>query len=201
MNRLTAATLVLLPAILLAEATTRPADPVMDELMSLTTQPSTPTTDPPATQPAALVNKSRRDGARQAILTLSDGKVVKGALTTTPDRPIRLWDDSIKDYRDIPFHLIKSASAKVLWERDEPEWTFRESGSDVKIFTGKTYPARETVYVVTLINDQQFTGGVVAPLYYGSDNDSHTYVLHKRAKGDVGQKLAELVYVKRVEFE
>lgn len=184
---------------LAAIAVAQSADPVMDELLSLTTQPTSRPIEPPATQ--ALVNSARRDTGRPATITLSDGRVVKGQLTTTPDRPVRLWDDSIKDYRDIPFHLIQSLEAKVLWERDEPEWTFRESGSDIKIYTGKTYPARETAYVVTLTNGQQFTGGVVAPLYCESGGESRTYVLHKRAKGDVGQKLAELVYVKRVAFE
>ena len=62
-------------------------------------------------------------------------------------------------------------------------------------------PPEELAYVVTLVNDQQFTGGVVAPLYCEVGDQSTTYVLHKRDKGEVGQKLADLVYVKRVDFD
>jgi hypothetical protein len=180
---------------------TKPADPAMNEMLNLTTQPSTPPSDVPATQPAVLTNKGRHDDVRQATITLSNGQVVKGSLSTTPDKPIRVWDESIKDYRDVPFKLIKSVVANVVWERDEKEWAFRESGSDVKVYSGKTYPARELTYTFTLLNDEKVTGGVVAPLFYESGDVSKTYVLHKRDKGEVGQKLADLIFVRRVDFQ
>lgn len=113
---------------------------------------------------------------------------------------MRIWDDEKKEYRDVPFKLIRSMEAKVLWERDEREWKFKASGSDIKEYSGKTYPARETQYIVTLVNGQTITGGIAAPIYLDTPNGQKVFVLHKRDKGEVGQALKDLVYVQKIEL-
>gem|GEM_PF-880383 len=182
--------------------TTVPADPTMDFFLNTAATPVTQpaAADEPATRPAVLENKGAAIDSVPAALTLNNGTTVKGNASTTPDKPIRIWDPSIKDYRDVPITLIKSITAVVNWERDEPEWTFKESGSDIKIYTGKTYPARETSYVFVLSNDEKITGDVAAPIYIEGDGKTRTYVLHKRDKGEIGQKLGDLLYVKKIEF-
>jgi len=165
-------------------------------MQQATTAPtSQPTTLPAATQPTTIF-KTEDDASRAGVIVMSDGTTVSGRITTTEDKPLRVWDEQEKQYKDIPFSLIKSIEAEVLWERDEPEWHFKASGSDVKEFTGKTYPARETKFKLTLIDGQTADGGVVAPLFVGDK----TYVLHRRDKGEVGQTLRQLVYVKSVTF-
>lgn len=153
---------------------------------------------PPASSPFA---KRASATARPARIHLSDGTVLLGQLDTTPGKPIRLWDESAKVYRDIPFGLIHSIQAQVTWERLQEEWHFAASGSDVKEFTGKTYPARELQYTLTLVNGQKITGGVVAPLYYSTESARKTLTLNKRDKGQVGQSLDQLIYVHSVEFD
>ncbi len=88
--------------------------------------------------------------ARKGIITLSSGRAIKGQIATTREKPIRIWDDKDKVYRDVPLTLVKTMEAEIVWERDEKEFHFKESGSDIKEFTGKSYPARELVYKVTL---------------------------------------------------
>jgi hypothetical protein len=88
-----------------------------------------------------------------------------------------------------------------VWEREEKEWHFKDSGSDIKEYSGKSYPARETQYKVTLLNDQTMTGGIVAPLYAITTTGDKLLVLYKRSKGEVGQTLKDLAYVKTVVFE
>lgn len=183
--------------------TTQPADATLEWLLDQaepapTTQPTSPTT-----QPASPFLQADRPDARSAVITLSDGSVLKGNVTTTPDKPIRVWDDRNETYRDIPFRLICSLEAHVLWERDEPEWRFLDSGSDLKEQTGRTYPARELQYTITLVNGQTLHGGIVAPLYFKSATDSNrrqTLVLHKRQKGEIGQTLEQLIYLQKVEL-
>lgn len=183
--------------------TTQPADTTMDWLLDQA-EPA------PATQPVGESDQpesplTRPDGAeaRSATITLSDGSTLRGPVSTTPDKPIRIWDDRNETYRDIPFQLIRSLQAHVLWERDEPEWRFIDSGSDIKEQTGRTYPARELQYTVTLVNDQTLRGGIVAPLYFQplADNDRRqTLVLHKRQKGNPGETLEQLTYLQKVEL-
>ncbi len=175
----------------------------MDSLLDAAKPATQPAVEIPATQPggAALVNQNAPTDARPATITLSNGQTVKGNAATTTDKPVRVWDPTIKDYRDIPFSLIASATAKVVWERDEKEWQFKESGSDVKVYSGKTYPARETQYTFTLINGDQITGDVAAPIYMDTGKATRTFVLHKRDKGEPGQTLKDLVYVKQIDFD
>ncbi len=182
---------------------TQPADPAMDFFLNNAKPATQPTAEVPATQPGgdALVNQNAPIDARPATIMLSDGKTLKGNAATTTDKPIRVWDETIKDYRDIPFGLIASAKANVLWERDEKEWQFKESGSDVKVYSGKTYPARETQYTFTLANGDKITGDVAAPIYMDTGKATRTFVLHKRDKGEPGQTLKDLLYVKQIEFD
>ncbi|HSV15365.1 MAG TPA: hypothetical protein VLI90_13985 [Tepidisphaeraceae bacterium] len=160
-------------------------------------------TTAPVTQPAAPFEPAagEPDAARPGVIQLSDGATVRGSIATTPEKPVRVWTEEDKEYQDIPLAMIKSIDADVLWERDEREWRFKAGGSDVKEYSGKTYPARETRYKLTLIDGTTITGGIVAPLYVSVDGQTKTLVLHKRDKGNPGQTLAQLLYVKAVRFE
>jgi len=174
-----------------------------DDILGLST-PATPrpAAAEPATRPSVFKPPADDGETRPGTVTLSDGTVVSGKIATTAERPIRIWVAQEKQYEDVALSQVASAEAQVTWERDEPEWNFKDSGSDIKVYSGKTYPARETTYKVTLTDGTVLTGGVVAPLYVTADDGkSRTLVLHKRDKGPVGQTLAKLVYVKRVELK
>ena len=188
-----------------APATKPSQDPTTDWLLNQAA--TAPAQQPPATQAAnpfsanADADKDKTLGLRRGAITTSDGEKITGKISTTLGKPVRLWDDQKNEYRDVPFALIKSVDARVVWERDEPEWHFKESGSDIKEFTGKTYPDRELQYTITLTNGQTVTGGIVAPLYLEMPKgDPKVFIFHKRDKGEVGQTLKQLVYVQHVEF-
>ncbi len=182
---------------------TAPADPTLDWLLNqATTAPSAPApATVPSTQEETPFGENKNPDIRRGAITLSDGEKIPGKLATTAEQPIRLWDEQKKEYRDIPWKVIKSMQAKVLWEREEPEWHFKESGSDIKEFSGKTYPNREMQYTIELRNGQSVTGGVAAPIYLQTPKGNKLFILHKRDKGEVGQTLKDLVYVKRVDLE
>lgn len=195
-------TLLLLPLLLDPPVTAPVGDAEIDWLMrqaSPATSPTTPTTnETPTTSPLLRPDDP---ASRPGTITLSDGRVIEGTIATTRDKPLRLWDEAAGKYHDIPLALVRSLVATVTWERDEREWQFKESGSDIKVYTGRTYPARETAYVVTLVNGQQLRGTVTLPLTVTSDAGSSRHFLHKRAKGEPGQTLKDLVYVRRVDFK
>ena len=197
-----------------SQPTTAPADATVDWLLgqgAVTVIPATgpatlaatglPPTGVPTTVAASpLKQREASSDARAGTIILSDGSVLKGEIHSTPGKPIRVWDESIKQYVDLPFKAIVSGKASVLWERDEKEWHFIASGSDIKQYTGKTYPARETTYQFTLANGKTVSGGVVAPLYVTTPQGERLLVLNKRAKGEVGQALKNLLYVRSIQF-
>jgi hypothetical protein len=200
--RLISAFCILHSAFCISLAAPPTTDSTMDSILGLSAK--TPATQPDAaTQPAAaLTNQAADDQSRPGELTLSNGKTIKGKIATTIDKPIRIWVEKEKDYEDVPLDQIDSAEAQVLWERDEKEWNFKETGSDIKVYSGRTYPARQTRYKFTLTDGTVIDGDVVAPLYVTTDDGkTKTYVLYKRDKGEIGQTLADRPYIKAVKFE
>ena len=191
--------LAMVQAVFAAPPTTAPAQ---DDLAWLLSQGKPKTTQPaaPASQPFNPAADDDR-GARKATLVMSSGEKIHGRFCTTREKPIRIWNETDKEYRDVPYNLIQSMEAKILWERDQPEWHFKDTGSYIKEFSGHTYPARELQYTVTLTNGQTVTGGIVAPLYLLTKSDDVVFLLNKRQKGEVDGKLKSLEYIKQVIFE
>ena len=178
-------------------------DTAMDSILGLSQKPATQpaaTSQPIVTTP--LKSENQDDQSRTGELTLSNGTKIAGKIATTIDKPIRIWVEKEKNYEDVPLDQIASAEVIVVWERDEQEWNFKETGSDIKVYSGKTYPARQTQYKFTLTDGTVIEGDVVAPLYVATDDGkTKTYVLYKRDKGDIGQLLADRPYVKSVVFK
>jgi len=191
---------------------TRPArtgDPALDFLLDAAT-------NAPATRPAAgdaqaatrPANPFAEDGhagdsgtVRPGQILLSSGQKVRGKFATTPKTPLRVWVEKDRAYREIAFGEIRSAVAHVEWERNEREWQFVESGSDIKRYSGKTYPIRELQYVLTLKDGTAVRGSVVAPIHLKAPAGHVTFVLHKRQKGEVGQSIRDLAYVQRLDLD
>jgi hypothetical protein len=179
------------------------SDMLMDWLTSR--GPTTVPTGAPATKPATtqaanpFLAELSKEGAN-GVITLSDGRRISGYITTTAEQPLRVWDEPNKQNHDLPLMTILTLKAKVVSEGEEAEWNFEKGGSDVKIYTGKSYPTRETQYEVTLTNGQSVTGAIAAPLYIKTAKGNELFILHTKDKGKVGQTVDELVYVKSVEF-
>jgi hypothetical protein len=189
--------------LLAAGPATQPSQSDLDFLLS---QPNAAATQPAGgdagatTRPASPFDSQATDGAREGTMLMSNGEKIHGLIAHTQRKPVRIWVAEEGEYKDVAFASIRSIQAKVVWERDEKEWHFKESGSDVKEYSGKTYPARATEYVVTLDDGTAIAGGVVEPLYLLTSDGPVTFALHKRDKGEVGQTLDQLVYVKQVDF-
>lgn len=183
-------------------------DSTVDWLLSApvsTTKPaisaSAPASRPSsATQPATPLVTSQPQGARRGVVILSDGARLEGAISTTDGKPLRFWQEDLHKYADLPFAAIDRLDAVVVWEREEKEWHFVASGSDIKEYTGRSYPARETAYEAKM-GDQTIKGGIVAPIYIATDKGEQTFVLHKRDKGPLGGTLKDLIYIKSIEFK
>jgi hypothetical protein len=107
--------------------------------------------------------------------------------------------------------VIKQIDCNVLEEREEGEWRFKETASNEKVYTGRTYPSREYAHTVTLSDGRQIAGSVAGVIYvvpgdYGAPEagqrrapvEPEKFLLHKRDKGDFGQTLTALKYVKQV---
>src|SRR5689334_18522502 len=91
------------------EPTTKPTDATIDWILS---QPTTaPSTSLPTTAHVSpLIDRQRAD-SRLGRITLSDGTLLRGEISTTADKPLRIYDADDKQYNDVPMRDVASISA------------------------------------------------------------------------------------------
>jgi hypothetical protein len=168
--------------------------------------------DPPALNPFGPV-QTERDDAIPGYIEMSDGTVQCGLLYLTRDKRLQVLDEKIQRQREIPLNVVKQIECKVAKEWMEKEWKFKELAKDEKMFTGREYPAREYLHVVTLQDGRTIEGplsGIVfcqpqvynprGPNEYRPQVDPVKFLLHKRDKGEFGDELKSLKYVKCVKL-
>jgi len=165
---------------------------------------------------APLFESARADYAVDGTLSTSDGQTFTGVLFTSGGKPLRIFERGKSQFVDFTLKDIVRLDVAVEEEHEEPYWYWKQSGSDEKVFTGKTYPWRKYITTVTLLGGRTLTGDLDGLLYIevpsptGDPSVQTTgtpqptgarklrFLLHKRDKGEEGQKASELVYVTAV---
>jgi len=169
--------------------------------------------EPPALNPFAKSGTSDREDLTPGYVELSDGSVHAGQVYLTRDKRLKIYDDKLRRQREIPLRAVKQIECTVKKEWIEKEWRFKELANDEKMYTGRSYPAREYLHTVTLQDDRTITGplsGIVyvqpqvytpqGPNEYRPEVDPEQFIFHKRQKGDMGTDLKSLIYVKLIKL-
>ncbi len=146
-------------------------------------------------------------------LELSNGSIHSGLIYLTRDKRLQIYDEELQRQREVPLQAVKQIDCTIKKEWLEREWKFKETTSDEKMYTGRHYPAREYLHTITLKNGRTITGPLSAIVYVeprqpstGQSEDQQSepeperFLLNKRNKGEVGQDLKSLVYVKRIKL-
>jgi len=159
--------------------------------------------EPPALNPfgpAASEGQPQRDDAVPGCLELSDGSAHPGLIYLTRDKRLKIYDDRLQRQREAPLRAVKQIECKVKREWMEKEWKFKETTSDEKIYTGRSYPAREYLHTITLRDGRTITGPLAAIVYVqpSQQQEAERFLLNKRNKGVPGKSLKSLTYVKRI---
>jgi hypothetical protein len=115
--------------------------------------------------------------------------------------------------REVPLQAVKQVECNVKKEWIEKEWKFKEAASDEKMYTGRSYPVREYLHTITLSDGRTITGPISAIVYVqpqqrstiGSETPQsqpkpEQFLLNKRSKGELGQELKSLVYVRLIKL-
>jgi hypothetical protein len=137
------------------------------------------------------------------VLVLSDDTVLAGRIYTTLDKDLEVWEASQQRYRGVPPVLVLSISAVVVSQETQPEWRWKEMGSEERVYTGRQQPLRRLEWKLHLIDDSYITGSIKGqPLWVRTaDDKTHgPYLLSERQTGQPDQTLAQLLYVKQVVF-
>ena len=158
--------------------------------------------DPADEQPANPFGERNTDrpDAVAGKLTLSNDRELTGLLTLTRNKKLHFTHREKKKRLFFDLAEIETIACRVIVERMEPEWRWKENANDEKVYTGRHYPVRELETVLCLKDGRELVGDCTALVYLHTENGASRFIIHKRQKGKVGQKLEDLVYVKLVDF-
>jgi hypothetical protein len=157
--------------------------------------------EPPAVNPFTKPS-AQRDDALPGYIELSDGSIRPGQIYLTRDKRLIIADEQSQRQREIPLSAVKQIDSSIKKEWMEKEWKFKELTKDEKMYTGRSYPAREYVHTITLNDGRKITGDLSAIVYVQSKSDAKAeqFIFHKRDKGKISDDLQSLLYVKSIKL-
>ena len=141
-----------------------------------------------------------RPDALPGVVELSDGRILAGGLYTTVEKPWVVFVQKESRWRRVPFINALSITAVVVSEKIELRWRWKAMGEPEKVYTGKKYPTRRFMWKFRMLDGSYLTGAIKGqPLWVQYGRKRHgPFVLHERSRGQDGQSLKDLLYVKRV---
>ena len=154
--------------------------------------------DPP---PSIKPELKKAAHERWGYVITSDDQRLDGLVSTTPEKPIRIFDRKKSAYRDVKFEKIQSIEQAPDEEWLEQEWRWREGGSDEKVFTNRFYRAVKYRTVITLKSGETITGDAVAPIYVKTPEKRQLLELRKRQKSSAPapkDELEPLMYMRKL---
>lgn len=139
--------------------------------------------------------------ARQGVVTLSDGTVLRGGVSFTAGKRLRVYDLRHRRIHHLDLEQIEAIRTLVDLEKLEEAWAFEEEGKRKKIQLGWTYPLRQYRQEVQLTGGQVIEGHCYAAVLYVDDGErEHRVILPRVQRGKKGEELADLVYPRGVVF-
>lgn len=138
---------------------------------------------------------------RWGYVVMSAGKRHDGLISTTPGKPVRIFDRKKSAYRDIKWKKIESIGQAVDEEWFEREWRWLEGGNDIKVYTDRYYRAAKLRTIILLKSGETITGDAVVPIYVKTGKKRRLLELHKRLKNPkpaAKKDLEPLVYIKKL---
>lgn len=143
-------------------------------------------------------------GGRAATVILSSGESLTGELRVTDDRPLDLYEVSQKKRYKVALAELAGLTTEIESEKLQDGWVFVEEGSDKKVKLDFKYPLRKYLTVLRLTGGAQLKGHIAAVLYLRPPGDDEAeerrLFLLADHKGERGQALTDLVYVKEIRF-
>jgi hypothetical protein len=151
---------------------------------------------------ASAEKRPSRPDALPGAIELSDGTILAGFMYTTAEKDweVMVQEDKIMIVHHVPFIAVLSIAANVEEEATELEWRWKEMGTPERVYTGRSYPTRRLNWTFKLIDGTAVTGAIKGqPIWIEQvSGKSDPMILAERTKGEMGQKLSDLVYIKHL---
>ncbi len=135
-------------------------------------------------------------------LVRSNGDVVRGSIFLTRDKRLELFCDAEKKWYKLKLEDLSSLEWVVEFEKEEKEWRWKESGSDVKVLTGRVKVDRRYKTVATRRDGTKLEGHIRGTVVYvrTASSAKRKFFLYWNHPSDFDQKPEDLIYVKEIRF-
>jgi hypothetical protein len=156
--------------------------------------------DEPTNPPIRRRTEAPPPDAVKGFLLLSNGDRVEGDIHLTRDTVLKFYHTDKKTLLRVRLDELTHIEQQPTVERMEKEWRWLENANDQKVYTGREYPLRQLDTTLHMKDGRTLKGELTALIFVTNENGRQRFILHKRQKGDPGQKLSELLYVKLADF-
>jgi hypothetical protein len=167
---------------------------------------------------------------RKAIVTLSDGSIIKGKVQTRNDAKFRVvtqageytanlgrteavaakygkqFDLSLDLFKRVEFMVRPdrpTVETQLPSERMERQWKWKERNNTEKVYIGDPFPIRNLEIRCILNSGEEILGTLqTIPLYVQPEDAfaAKKFFLKSKQKGKPGQSLPELLYIRSINF-
>ncbi len=155
-----------------------------------------------------------REDALPGVVQLTDNRMLPGYIFTTRDKDFILYvigdgaggKDTVGKpggfWRRIPPAAVLSVAPVITEEGMDQVWRWQGMGTPEKVYTGEQFPTRRMQWKFHLADDTYLTGDIKGQPIWVQYKDVKVgpLVLNETVKGEIGQTLEQLVYVKQIIF-
>lgn len=136
-----------------------------------------------------------------AAVTLSNGERHEGIFSMTPGRRLEIFETRAARRLHLDPAEIARVSVTPDVETMEQAWMFKEESDHTKILLPWKYPLRRLRTEVTVVSGETFQGRVVGCVFFlENEEDRRRFILTADQKGEKGQALEDLPYVRQIVF-
>jgi hypothetical protein len=144
---------------------------------------------------------AKRSDAIPGLLTRSNGDAFAGRIYLTRDKRLELYSDKDKKWYKLKLKDLASIRWDVEFEKQEREWRWKDSGSDVKVYTGRKKIDRRYKTVAVKKDGTSIEGHLRGTVVYvESSSVKRKYFLYWNHPASFDQKPEDLIYTRRIDF-
>jgi len=139
---------------------------------------------------------------RNATVTLSNGEVIAGKVSITPGSQIRLYVGE-KQVRNFGLEGLARIEFEAEVEKMQHKYVKGEIGRGIDpiIALEQSYPLREFLVHAEMRDGARLSGAFGTVVFYvQAGGGTQKYVVMRKQTGKVGQKLEDIVYIRKIEF-
>jgi len=137
----------------------------------------------------------------KGTVELSTGEKISGEIQFVQDR-LYIHNEAQNRRYMVSSNEIGVLETILEKESQERKWFFKEDGRDEKVYTGDKFPVRYYLTRITFHDGRTLQGHIIGKtIFVKSEGRRYRFTLRRKDEGEVGEKLADLPYVRRVVFE